>query len=170
MKKIFKILATIIVILFISLFTINLLTMRSIKTEIVINAPAEEVWKVLMDHQSYPEWNPFIKKISGSTQSGDYLQITLQSEGNKPMNFKPLVLVNNTNQEFRWLGKLGFKGVFDGEHYFILEQIEPNQTKFIHGENFTGILSGLLMKMIGKDTEAGFEAMNMAIKNRLENV
>ena len=170
MKKIIKTSVAIIAIFIILLFTVNLLIMRSIKTEIVINAPVEEVWNALMDHQSYPEWNPFIKKISGSTQLGDYLQVTLQSEGNKPMDFKPIVLINNANQEFRWVGKLGFKGVFDGEHYFILEQIGPHQTKFIHGEKFTGILSGLLMKMIGKDTEEGFKTMNKALKTLVENI
>ncbi len=168
MKKLIKITTSIIAFLLIILFTVNLLIMRSIKTEIVLNSSKEEVWEVLMNHSSYPNWNPFIKKISGPTQPGDYLQITLQSEGNKPMEFKPQVLINNTNQEFRWLGKLGFKGVFDGEHYFILKQIGPNQIKFIHGENFTGILSGVLMKMIGKGTERGFKAMNIALKALVE--
>lgn len=169
MRTLVKISALIIVILVVSLLIINLFTMRSIRTEIEINASPNEVWTVLMHHQSYPEWNPFIRKISGSTQPGDYLEVTIQSEGNDPMDFKPLVLINNTNQEFRWVGKLGIKGVFDGEHYFVLEQIGPNQTKFVQGENFTGILSGLLMKMIGKDTEAGFNDMNKALKFRAEH-
>jgi hypothetical protein len=169
MRNIPKVSIYIFAILIVSLITINLLVMRSIKTEIVINSSIEEVWNVLMDHQSYPIWNPFIKKISGSIHPGEYLQVTIQSEGNKSMKFNPVVLVNNINQEFRWVGKLGIKGVFDGEHYFILEQIGPNQTKFIHGEIFTGILSGLLIKMIGKDTEVGFVSMNEALKVRLEN-
>jgi hypothetical protein len=36
-----------------------------IKTEIPIGAPASAVWSILMDFERYPEWNPFIKKISG---------------------------------------------------------------------------------------------------------
>ena len=143
--------------------------MRSLKTEIVIEAPAEEVWNVLLNHQSYPDWNPFIKNISGSTKVGDYLEVSVQSEGKKPMDFKPEVLVNNSNEEFRWIGKLWTKGIFDGEHYFILESTESGKTKFIHGENFTGILSGLMISMIGKDTLKGFEAMNVALKDRVES-
>jgi hypothetical protein len=169
MKKILKFSGLTIALLIVSLFIINQFTMRSIRTEIEINAPIEDVWTVLMDHQAYPEWNPFVKKISGSTTPGDHLQVTLQSEGNKPMDFKPKVLVNKTNEEFRWIGKLGFKGVFDGEHYFLVEAIGPNQTKFIQGEKFTGILSGILMKMIGDDTIAGFNSMNEALKSRSEN-
>lgn len=60
------------------------------------------------------------------------------------------------------------KGVFDGEHYFILEEITPNQTRFIQGENFTGLLSAILMKMIGEDTRGGFISMNEALKTQVE--
>lgn len=168
MKNAVKKSALTITIIVVLLFTLNLLTMRSIRTEIEINASAKEVWNVLMNHQSYHEWNPFIKKISGSTNLGESFEVTIQSGEKDPMKFKPIVLVNKVNQEFRWVGKLGIKGVFDGEHYFILEQAGPNQTKFIHGENFTGLLSGLLMMMIGKDTERGFNEMNKAIKLRVE--
>ena len=157
-----------IIILSVSLLITNLIVMRSIKTEIVIEAPIEKVWDILMDHEAYPSWNPFIKQASGSTEVGENLKVTLQSEGNKPMSFEPLVLVNEKNQEFRWIGKLGIKGIFDGEHYFIVEQVGTDQTKFIQGENFTGILAGLLIAIIGKDTIGGFTAMNEAIKNRAE--
>lgn len=168
MKKTLKITTAILVTPVILLLIINLFIMRSIKTEIIINAPADKVWQVLMNHEAYPEWNPFVKKISGSPVIGKTLDVIVQSEGNKPMNFKPLVLENKENEEFRWVGKLGIKGIFDGEHYFILEQTKPYQTRFVHGENFTGILSGILTKMIAKDTEGGFISMNKAIKNRAE--
>ena len=54
------------------------------------------------------------------------------------------------NFDNNWIGKLFVKGIFDGEHYFLLESVGPNGTHFTQGENFTGILSGLMMKMIGK--------------------
>ena len=168
MKKTIKVTLAIIFTPIILLVSINLFTSRSLKTEIIIDTPSEEIWAVLMNHEAYPEWNPFIKKISGSTKPGDYLETTLQTAGNDPMNFKPVVLKNQFNEEFRWKGKLGMKGIFDGEHYFILEEITPNKTRFIQGEKFTGLLSGLLMKMIGEDTTQGFISMNKALKTRVE--
>ena len=169
MKKTLKITGVSLVVIVVLLIIVNLFTSRSIRTEIVIDAPADVVWNILLDHQSYPQWNPFIKTISGSTTPGDNLAVTVQSEGNDPMNFTPVVLVNNTNKEFRWVGKLLVRGIFDGEHYFILEKVNSNQTKFIHGENFTGILSGIFMGMIREDTEGGFKSMNQALKKRSEN-
>ena len=44
--------------------------MREISTEIVINAPAENVWTVLTDCECYPEWNPFIPDAKGDVREG----------------------------------------------------------------------------------------------------
>ena len=38
----------------------------------------------------------------------------------------------------------------------------------IHGEYFTGLLSGLIMKFIGDDTLQNFQNMNKALKAQLE--
>ena len=169
MKKLAIVIASLVLLIIISLTIVNLTVMRNLKTDIVINAPSEAVWNILMDHESYPTWNPFIKQISGTTQPGKYISVELQAGKNKPMQFKPIVITNNQSKEFRWRGKLFVKGIFDGEHYFILEPIGSDQTRFIQGENFTGILSGLMIKMIGEDTVEGFHAMNNALKNQAEN-
>ena len=168
MKKFIKITTMILLVLVTVLIVLNLLATRTIKTEIVINAAPDKVWRILMNHQAYPEWNPFIKQISGSQEVGQYLDVTIQSDGNDPMSFTPEVLVNQENIEFRWVGKLMTKGIADGEHYFILEQLDSKKTKLIHGENFTGLLSGLLMTMVGEDTEKGFISMNKALARLAE--
>lgn len=144
--------------------------MKNLNTEITINASSDKVWGILMDHKSYPNWNPFIKQLSGSTTEGEYLIAIIQPPDSKPMEFKPIVIKNIKGKEFRWLGKLFIKGVFDGEHYFILETIDAHKTRFIHGENFTGLFSGLLLSMIGDKTLRGFKAMNEAIKQQAETI
>jgi len=143
--------------------------MKNLETDITINASLETVWEILLDHDAYAKWNPFIKEISGSPQPGEKLLVNIQPPEGKAMKFKPLVLVNEQEKEFRWIGKLIVKGIFDGEHYFLLESRGPNETHFTQGENFTGILSGLMMKMIGENTFAGFQAMNAALKKKAES-
>lgn len=143
--------------------------MKTIATEITINAAPEQVWEVLMNHEAYPNWNPFILKVSGEPVVGQTISTTIQIEGRKPDNFTPTVLKNETGKEFRWLGSAFIKGLFDGEHYFKLEAISANQTKLIHGENFSGLLAGMVMKKIGDSTLKGFEAMNAALKKEVEN-
>lgn len=168
MKKINKVAAGTILTIIISLTFLNQLTMQTLKTEIKINASAEKVWNTLMNHKDYPNWNPFIIQISGSAVVGENMSVLMKNGNKKPMAFTPVVLANKKNEEFRWKGKVFVNGIFDGEHYFILENLGVNKTRFIHGENFSGILSGVLLKMIGKDTKKGFAAMNLALKQQVE--
>ncbi len=142
--------------------------MKTITTEIIINAKPEKVWTVLTDFEKYPSWNPFIQQIYGDKKVGSNLTTVLQQPGGKKMTFKPVVLEYLENKEFRWKGKLFVKGLFDGEHFFILSKYEDSKTKLIHGENFNGILVGVFGKMLDK-TKQGFELMNKALKNECEN-
>jgi len=143
-------------------------TMKEIQTEIVIQASPEVIWKVLMDFDHYADWNPFIKSISGKQEVGQRLIAFLQPPGESGMTFKPVVQEVKTNHEFRWLGKLWGGGFFNGEHYFLLKKLDDHTTQFIHGEKFTGILVGLLGGLL-KNTSNGFEAMNRALKAKVEN-
>jgi hypothetical protein len=60
------------------------------------------------------------------------------------MEFSPSVLVTTNDREFRWKGRLLFPGLFDGEHYFLLEDSPSGGTHFRHGERFSGLLVNLL--------------------------
>lgn len=140
---------------------------KSLQTEIIINAPAEKVWNVLMDFEKYPEWNPFILSITGQAVVGNQIKAVLKN-GNGTSVFKPKVLVADKNKAFEWLGSLPIPGIFNGQHHFKIERISDSQVKFIHGEQFSGLLAGLIMKQIGEATQQGFIAMNKALKERVE--
>ena len=141
--------------------------MNQIKSEIIINAPIELIWNTLLDFKSYPNWNPFIKKIKGSPIVGSKLAVTIQPSGQKPMVFCPKIFTIS-DYHFAWLGSLGIKGLFDGEHNFKLQQESTNQVKLLHFENFSGILHKPILAMIRKSTQTGFESMNLALKNLCE--
>lgn len=138
--------------------------MKIIETEIIIEANRALVWGVLMNFDAYPEWNPFIKRIAGNVQKGTDLEVTICMKKGKQMNFKPEVLKAEKRKEFRWRGKLFIKGLFDGEHYFILEELSDGSTLLKHGEKFSGVMVALLMGMIKDDTQSGFNSMNEALK------
>ncbi len=141
--------------------------MKEIKTEIIINASTEEVWKVLTDNTAYPSWNPFLVKMEGTLAKGNKIKNTMLS-GGKEQTFKPTILAFEENRKLEWLGKLPL-GIFNGQHYFILEKVKENQTKLMHGEYFSGWLRGLIMSQIGEETRANFVKMNEALKARVEN-
>lgn len=139
-----------------------------LKTQIAINASPEKVWSVLTNFNDYPNWNPFIKELTGNVKVGSKIKAHLQPEGQKGMVFTPTVLAFNQYKEFRWLGHFILPGLFDGEHIFELVDNGNGTTTFIQSEKFKGILIPMLKKMIDGPTKQGFEAMNLALKKRAE--
>lgn len=143
------------------------MTERRIETRVEINAPPGVVWAVLTDFSGMPAWNPFIKSISGNLVQGGRLIVHIVPPGRSGMWFKPTILVLHPERELRWLGRLLLPGVFDGEHYFLLEPIADNGTRLTQGERFAGILVGLFAGTVTA-TGAGFRAMNAALKREAE--
>jgi hypothetical protein len=143
-------------------------TMQTIKTSITIQASKETVWNILSNFRDYPNWNPFIRSIQGEMKEGAQLKVTLRPEGDRQFQFTPTILQAEPGNTFRWLGKMGIKGIMDGEHYFILKEIAPNEVELIQGENFRGLLVPLFMRMMKEKTMKGFVRMNEALKVKAE--
>jgi hypothetical protein len=141
--------------------------MRELRREIEIEAPPQRVWEVVTDFAAYPEWNPFIRRISGEAREGARLEVRIEPPGGRAMTFKPTVQAVEANRELRWLGRLLVPGIFDGEHGFRIEPLEDNRSRFIQSERFSGVLVGFAAGTLAK-TEAGFEQMNVALKTRVE--
>jgi len=143
--------------------------MRTIQTEILIDAPPEAVWSVLTQFETYPAWNPFIVNIQGARTEGGRLDVLLHPPGGSAMTFRPIILRWNENQELRWKGKLLVPVLFDGAHYFCIEKSANGKSRFLHGEKFSGVLVPLLWKSLEPKTRAGFDAMNRALKTVVES-
>jgi hypothetical protein len=133
-----------------------------LRDEIVIEAPAAEVWAVLTDTESYGAWNPFILELAGSLTVGSSIRAKIRIPGKRAMTFKPHLLAVTPDRELRWIGRLGFRGVLDGEHCFVLEAVSPDRTRFIQTERFRGALVPLMRKSLA-GTVDGFRAMNKAL-------
>lgn len=138
-----------------------------LRTEVEIDAPVERVWDVLTDIAAYHEWNPFITSIHGELAVGERLAVTLSPPESREASVFPRVLVCDRPRELRWLGHLWFRGLFDGEHFFQCEARAGGGTRFVHGEDFRG----LLVKYAGgrlTQVARGFVYMNQALKRRAE--
>ena len=139
----------------------------SISTTIDIDADPQAVWAVLTDFAAYRDWNPFMDRIEGAVHVGAKLVVHMTPPGGRGMTFKPTVVAAVPGKELRWLGKLGFGGLFDGEHSFVLTSNPDGTTRLDHSEQFSGVLVGLLKGTL-KNSHAGFRAFNSALKERVE--
>jgi hypothetical protein len=66
----------------------------------------------------------------------------------------PQVIKGTFSRTLRRLGHLLVPGIFDGEHYFLLEPIGQNRTRLTHSEKFSGLLVGLLGRTLAATSEA----------------
>ncbi len=113
--------------------------MLEIKNVMNICAPIEHVWSVLVDRESYAQWNPVILSQVGELRRG--CQATMRiNPVILPMNVSIIYRQVIENKELSWFGG---PPLVKGFHYFRLEAIDSENTQLVHGEKF-GLLAALL--------------------------
>ncbi|TWS22621.1 SRPBCC domain-containing protein [Tsukamurella sputi] len=138
---------------------------RTVERSIEIPASPAEVWRVLIDFDAYPQWNPFVVHAAApdGLTVGEKLDVRI-SNGGSETGFRPLVLAVTPDAELRWVGRVLVPRLLDGEHFFRLEAT-PTGTRFTQGEHFRGVLVPLVGSAI--DVTDGFDAMNTALRDRV---
>jgi hypothetical protein len=141
--------------------------MKELRTEIEIQASPDKVWETLINLDKYPDWNPFIHHAIGKAKVGEKVDITFRS-GSKDMTLHCTVVKVEPNRELCWKYHVILPGLWSGEHSFTIEPIGANQIRFIDKEVFTGLLIPLQAKDIDTNSRRDFEAMDKALKARVE--
>lgn len=139
----------------------------NIKTEIIIHANPEKIWKLITEFDKYPKWNSFMLQVWGEPKLGSKIRVIAKIPNGPKMFFKAKISNVQTNKEFSWKGNVFMDSIFLGEHYFKLDKIDENKTLLIHGENFTGFFLPLF-KYVLSGSKDGFELMNKQIKEIAE--
>ena len=142
--------------------------MKTLRTQIDIDASAEQVWDILTNFADYSTWNQFITHLAGPLAPGERLEVRIEPPGGAAMSFRPTVLAVAPARELRWVGHLLISGLFDGEHQFEIHPLGPGRVRFVQQERFTGVLVALFARNLDAHTLPGFNAMNAALKARAE--
>ena len=142
--------------------------MKQLDNEIEINASAERVWHLLTDFAQFPQWNPFIQRVSGEPTTGAQLEVTIQPSGSQATTIRRIVLKAEPNRELRWHGQWLTPGLLDDEHIFTIEPLEMGRVRFTQREIFTGIFSSFAAHRRNIDMRRGFREMGQALKLRAE--
>jgi hypothetical protein len=136
------------------------------QADILIDRPPADVWRIVSNSTAYPDWNPFITRVDGEFRVGETIHIVL---GIRPdsMVFNPTVLVVRPERDLCWRGSVWIRGVFDGTHCIHLTAVTGG-THLEQTESFSGLLVGRLTKDVIEETQESFQAMNTAVKRRVE--
>ncbi len=144
----------------------NVTTQREVKTDVVIHAPAADVWRALTNLPAYTIWNPYIYPASGEVKAGARLEITLH-EG-KTVTYSPTVTAADPNRELSWGGH--FMGMFERTVTFTLTPLDPADPAWTRVEA-RELFRGLLLLALGgmpDDARRGLDLMTRALRERVE--
>eukprot|EP01128_Nolandella_sp_AFSM9_P001623 TRINITY_DN11857_c0_g1_i1.p1 TRINITY_DN11857_c0_g1~~TRINITY_DN11857_c0_g1_i1.p1 ORF type:complete len:210 (-),score=60.82 TRINITY_DN11857_c0_g1_i1:91-684(-) len=146
----------------------------TIATSIVVEASAEEAWKVLSDFDTLPSWSTFINSVKGTPKVGS--QWTVKMGGKSSSDDKNAFTAKATCAEydaskftFAWYGVLGVEAIFHGTHKLKIVPISPTQCRLEHGEQFGGVLYTFVFGL-GKyaAAEKAYHNFNKAFKKQVE--
>ena len=144
------------------------INVKEIQAEIVIDAPAERVWQILIDVEAYPKWNPFITTISGELYDGSRIKVVIDPKFSSETEVDLKVGRLWYGKEMIWIGRPLMTDLLAGRHYFKTEELPDGKVKFINMENYSGLLLYPLWLFIEPSARQGFEAMNSALKLKAE--
>lgn len=100
---------------------------------IIVHAPAQKLWDVLVDFDKWSEWNTDIKwaKLSGDLKTGNTFEWNI-----KGTTLKSEIQLVNEPETLVWTGKaMGIKAI----HVWKLEAAEKDQTILTTEESMQGV-------------------------------
>jgi hypothetical protein len=143
--------------------------MKEIISQIEIGAPAQCVWEVLLDFDSYPEWNPFITAISARTGVRTELKLRTRVPGRPALSSRANLLTFEPGRQLSWQGHRLVPGLLEREHALELEPSPAARVRVRHSLRIKGLL-GPLFPLKTEPTRQALDQMNEALKNRAEAV
>ncbi|MFY9929475.1 MAG: SRPBCC domain-containing protein [Streptosporangiaceae bacterium] len=145
---------------------------HEVSTSIEIAATPENVWAVLADLASYPQWHPVFRSVTGQLAAGSKLTImtTVPSTG-RSMTVKVEVATVEPGSELRWASKL--LGITISERRFLLSPSDGG-TLLVQAATYRGLggsrgsIGSRRMGNVLGSIQGTFEAINKGIKQQAE--
>lgn len=136
-----------------------------------IEATPETVWEAIIQMKKYADWNSQLHYLGGKLALDETIHLKLTPVGQKGYEFKPKVIEFKPNQQFAWVARTGFPGVFDGEHHFIITDLGNGHSRLDNFEIYSGLLSPIIKHLpMMKGADIGFAIMNKEIKQRAKSI
>lgn len=140
-----------------------------IRHEIKIQAPPKDVWKAIIGFNDLHRWNSQLEYLGGEVAPNGKLQLRLSAKGADPYTFNAVVSAFEPEKRFAWLAITGVPRIFDGEHFFELQDLGDGSTLLVNREEYRGLLSPIIKRLpMMQSAPAGFQLMNEELKRYVE--
>jgi hypothetical protein len=144
--------------------------MATHRTDFEIDASDEQVWAVLVDFASYPDWNPSVPSISGDLRAGSTVSLTLALPGRPNLDVKAQLRDVTPNRLLTWRGNLGADRLFTGYREFAIDPLSEDKVRVTHVEDLRGLLAPVFEALMGRPVQRHHEAFDDSLKRRAEGI
>ena len=142
----------------------------TVRTEVVIRASSQRIWELLLDFDTYPRWNPSIRRVHGRALPGEPATLWIPLLPFGPCLPAPVIFFEvEPAQRLRWIGIFLFPWLFRGDHRFILQPEEAHCIRVIQEETFHGLLVPLLAPLLRGHVRRLFRRTSLVLKQLAES-
>ncbi|KAH9485221.1 hypothetical protein JR316_0002128 [Psilocybe cubensis] len=165
------------------------------QASIIIDAPIETAWEVLLDFPSYPEWNPFVRSqvvtntlfipLADQTPH-ESLRLIIQAQipplplpvdADTPPNllhsqtsYENITTIDASSHRAAWRQIMIPGAVLNAERWQALSPVAGGGTYYEAREVFSGPVGYVVETLFAEGLQAGFEAQAVAFKARVEGL
>lgn len=129
---------------------------NEVRTELVIPAPVDDVWRVLVDFAGYAKWNPVMEytQVDGA-------KTKVKAAKGTPFerDFEGEI---TSAEKYVLASQGGDPGTFFGRHRWELSEVEGG-TRLVNVETFTGTTAADVLAQTREVLVAEFDAFNQAL-------
>lgn len=142
--------------------------MWSHEAEVAIDAPASEVWKVLVDLDRYPDWNRYATSAVGQLQVGGTVEINVPRQGERrgPVNNRVTELV--IDQRLCWRSLSWYRFLVYGIRCRHLDVQSDGTTLFREVETMHGPLAGVIRRTMAPQLLRGLRTECDSLRDEVE--
>ncbi len=142
--------------------------MASLYAEIEINAPKKIVWQTLITKEQWKYWNTFLFDCDPAKhfQQGKEVFLSVRRlPEDEETELQPVVTLIQPQVCLKWVASIpGLRN----EHVFELQEIGIGRTKYVHKDNFSGMLKQAFVPFIRTDELRGIRRMARELKRYIE--
>ena len=135
-------------------------------TEIIINAPREEVWKELTNFKDMPNWSKSLKKIEGELKKNSDVVVHFVDNNNNVNLYKHKLIVFEEGKSFGWSDP--FLPFLKDNHVYLLQDLAEGKTKLIQTDEANGFSALFLGKIAVEFMLRTYTEFNQTLKERVE--
>lgn len=134
--------------------------MKSFATRIDIRAPAERVWKILIDLPGWGQWNSTVERTVGHIAPGSKVTVFVRQSPGRAFPLRVTEL--DAPRRMVWQGGMPL-GLFKGTRVYEIDSLSESASVFSMREDYTGALAGLIGKSI-PDLQPAFDEFARCLK------